>query len=266
MEQKRMPISKDFLIQEFQRIADHLEEDTNIYFIGGCALSLLDIKSATYDADIIIETPNEVQKFAEACEKAGYSSKYVLAAEHKFLYPGKVFDNIRTGLHIDVFNKRVVGKLVLSATMKERANKFADVGKLHMYTCSKEDVFLFKSLASVSRTRDVEDLELLYISGLDWKTIQEELTYQSQNFDPTLAVYFIESMDNFQEKKEITIPQKYLKPLLQLAESGQLGQFVRDFVHEGKTDDEILKALNGIYEKDRVLAEIKKQRASLKKD
>ena len=123
----------------------------------------------------------------------------------------------------------------------------------------------FKSLASRSRTRDLEDLESLYVSGLNWKVMREELLYQSITFDSRLSGFFVEMMKNFQEKKDLTIPKEYLKPLHDFADSAQLEQFVRDFIREGKQDTEILKALDEIYKKEKIMVEIEKQRPSLKK-
>lgn len=262
-----MPISREFLIREFEKIANNLEDEVSVYFIGGCALSLLDVKSSTYDADIIIETPNEMQRFSNACEKSGYTSKFQVSAEHKPLYPGKMYDNLQNQLHIDIFNKLVVGKLRLTPTMKERAKKFADLGNgnLHMYTCSKEDIFLFKSLASLARSRDLEDMELLYIAGLDWNIIRTEIIYQSENFNSRLSIYFMERMQDFQSKKEITIPKEYLQEIDKLAEKNELEEFVKSYISEKKTDEEIIKALADIYNQEMIISVIKKQRSDLQK-
>jgi nucleotide-binding universal stress UspA family protein len=144
--------------------------------------------------------------------------------------------------------------------MKERASKFADLGNLQIYTCSKEDIFLFKALASVSRTRDLEDLDLLYTSGLDWKIIRTEIIRQSNNFDPKLSVYFIETINLFQDQSEITIPKEFLKPIQELAEKTQLDAFVKTYLSEGKSSEEIVTALAEIFDKKAIMEAILKHK------
>ena len=260
MDDVRIPISKDFLLREFENISRNLDGEVNLYLIGGCALSLLQIKSSTYDADVIIETPTETEIFAKACQKSGYTSKYKVKSEHKGLYPDRLFDNPKTHLHIDIFTKLVVGKLRLTSEMKQRAIKFKDLGNLHIYTCSKEDIFLFKALAFRYRERDLEDLELLYTSGLKWNIIKTEILQQSAKLDSRLSIFFIEMIDEFQERRELTIPKEYLTPIRDLAEKTTLENFVRAYVQDGKSDGEILKALEVIFDQAAILEAIKRQK------
>jgi len=82
------------------------------------------------------------------------------------------------GLQFDLFVKQVMGGLRLSDSMKKRAEKHAQYGKLVVFLASREDIYLFKAITNRPFPRDYEDLVTLQQSGLDWKAATKE--YEEQ--------------------------------------------------------------------------------------
>jgi len=92
----------------------------------------------------------------------------------RYLHPAGRFS-------LDVFVKRVLGKLYLSETMALRAEpvkEFESHEFFGVYLVSKEDLFLFKSVTSAERVRDIEDLIVLVETGLGYDVIIQELERQ----------------------------------------------------------------------------------------
>jgi len=84
-----------------------------------------------------------------------------------------------------------------------RAELFKSYGKLSVYLLSREDVFLFKGLASEGRRRDLPDMQLLY-PNLDWKVIEKELA--SQALASELIGLFIRRLEEFQDTYRLDVP------------------------------------------------------------
>jgi len=86
-----------------------------------------------------------------------------------------------------VFVKRVLKGLYLSDSMIQRIEAISEFSQhefFKIYLISKEDLFLFKCVTPLERTRDTEDLITLIETGLDYNLIIEELKHQiSKNPD-----------------------------------------------------------------------------------
>ncbi len=83
--------------------------------------------------------------------------------------------------NLDVFVERVLKRLYLSESMIARAEipeEFSSHELFRIYLVSKEDIFLFKSITSIERVRDVEDLMMLVETGLNFEIIIQELKNQ----------------------------------------------------------------------------------------
>ncbi|TYT61746.1 hypothetical protein FYC77_12015 [Natrialba swarupiae] len=50
----RPTFGREYIENEFQRIADGLSEPLTVYLIGGGAMSLRDLKGATKDIDLVV--------------------------------------------------------------------------------------------------------------------------------------------------------------------------------------------------------------------
>jgi len=63
--------SEPTLTATLSSIAEQLEEETDIYLIGGGAMMFYGLKPATKDIDIVFLTPDSLTRFIDAAKKAG---------------------------------------------------------------------------------------------------------------------------------------------------------------------------------------------------
>ena len=68
---------------------------------------------------------------------------------------------------------------------------------------AKEDVFLFKSLASEARKRDLGDMRVIY-PNLDWAVIKEELS--SQELSNDLIALVVRRLEEFRSVYDLGVP------------------------------------------------------------
>ena len=107
------------------------------------------------------------------------------------------------GFHFDLFLKKVCGKLKLSSSMAGRAELYKEYNGLLVFLVSKGDIFLFKSLASEGRKRDLDDMKNLY-PNLDWELILREIKSQKLNEDNVYSI--IRRFEEFKRAYELDIP------------------------------------------------------------
>ncbi|BAA29484.1 hypothetical protein [Pyrococcus horikoshii] len=65
----------------------------------------------------------------------------------------------------------------------EIPQEFSSHRFFRIYLVSREDLFLFKSVTSIERVRDIEDLIVLVETGLDYEVIIRELENQLSKDD-----------------------------------------------------------------------------------
>ena len=187
---------------EFGKIGLRCKTLVRAYLIGGCAMSFRGLKETTKDADVVFKARGEYAAFCGALFGAQYFETTSVTGEHDKLESIKMYEN-RQGFHLDLFVGKVCGKMHLSDAMVKRAQAFKKYGVLEVYLLSKEDVFLFKALASESRTRDLADLKLLY-EGLDWNVIRQELA--SQKLSKQLSLHVARRLEAFQNEYQLDVP------------------------------------------------------------
>ena len=195
------------MIFEFNKLEKIFEQiklssKTNIFIIGGAAMLYHNIgRGQTKDIDVVLETKEDFDHFRNALKKAGFKTKA------KPLTHGKldIFEMLeQQDFRFDLFLKTVIKGFSLTKTMLKRADKIGNYKNLGVFICSKEDIFLFKSL-SAERENDIEDSIHLIKSKIDWNTIFEELKAQTglckdQDKKKRLAYYFIERLEDLKEK------------------------------------------------------------------
>ncbi|NJE26447.1 hypothetical protein E3E22_07425 [Thermococcus sp. MV5] len=176
-------ISELHLLEEKAKLLNF--EPVRVYLIGGGNLALRGLKSATKDIDIVVtnrgqsslleallETP--VPKLPVYLRQYRSQWDYDLGMSARYMHP-------LHGFNLDVFVRRVLNKLYLSESMVSRAEVPEDFESHEFFkVClvSREDIFLFKSITSMERVRDVEDLIALVETGLDYEIIIQELENQ----------------------------------------------------------------------------------------
>jgi hypothetical protein len=191
-----------YIDAELNRIGARIKKPLEIYLIGGCAMSFRGLKEFTKDVDIVFKSEKSHQSFCDALFGAQYHEPFTMKSEHEQLKAKRMFEN-KDGFHLDLFVKTVIGKLVLSESMAGRAEPYRQYGNLGVYLLSREDIFLFKGLASEGRRRDLPDMQALY-PGLDWRIIEREL--DSQKLSQELKKLFIRRLEEFNRVYKLDVP------------------------------------------------------------
>ncbi|MCX6778452.1 MAG: hypothetical protein NT157_06255 [Candidatus Micrarchaeota archaeon] len=192
----------EYIGRELTEIGIRVKKPIRIYLIGGCAMSFRGLKETTKDIDIVFKSKRDYEAFCDALFGAQYFEPVVIRAEHGKLNATRMYEN-KDGFHLDLFLKRVCMKMELSKGMEGRAEFHKQYGKMAVCLVSKEDIFLFKSLASERRKRDMSDMRALY-SNLDWKLVKEELL--SQRLSGELIELVIRRLEEFKTTYDLDVP------------------------------------------------------------
>jgi hypothetical protein len=195
-----MITSFDSIKNLFNEIDSVLKTNTNIYVIGGAALMFSKLKGFTKDIDLIAKTKSDYDSFMGAIKELGFKDTVLTVGAYML--------NISTTqgrgeARIDLFLERVCGKMHLSDNMVERSSSIFKGNKLGIFVCSKEDIFLFKSITM--RDGDVQDCGELIKSGLNWKIISNEMDYQLKFGEQIWLTHINERFIEL-EKKGFNIP------------------------------------------------------------
>jgi len=191
-----------YIDKELDEIGKRVKHPAKIYLIGGCAMSFRKLKETTKDVDIVFKNRSDYNTFCDALFGAQYYTPFTIKQEHEYLETTRVCEN-KDGFHLDLFIKKVCGKMVISDDMVKRAELYKKYGDLSVYLLSREDIFLFKALASAARKRDLDDMKLIY-PGLDWAAIQKELF--SQQLSSELIEHLICRLEEFSTSFELEVP------------------------------------------------------------
>jgi len=183
-------------------IGARVPKPVRIYLIGGCAMSFRKLKESTKDADIVFRSKEDYEAFNYALFGVQYFEPIKITNEYAHLEPMKMFEN-KDGFHLDLFVERVCGKMGLTRTIAERAEFYRSYGKMGVYLVSKEDIFLFKCLASEGRKRDLDDMKAIY-ANLDWKAMEKEI--EMQRFGAVHISHMRARLEEFRSKYGLDVP------------------------------------------------------------
>jgi hypothetical protein len=156
-------------------ISEYLENDINIYMIGGGAMIYYGRKAATKDLDLVFTEESSLNDFIKAAKKAGISQVNSLSKEYKNIGAWVILKAC-SGIQLDLFNKKVCNALSMKETVIKRAIHHRNYGRLHIYLMSPEDIVLFKGITE--RESDLEDIKILAESGINWNIVEEECLSQ----------------------------------------------------------------------------------------
>ena len=175
---KRRSFDKDYLQEEFDKLASKTNQTVTMFLIGGGGLAFYGLKDATKDIDIILGDVGELKTLTTALKKMSYKNpdSTVMIRAYSEIHANEILENAE-GFRWDMFVRKVCNALTFSDEMKSRAKQLWTKGKLKIQLVSKEDIFLFKGITE--READLDDMRLLAESGLDWKTIYQECRNQS---------------------------------------------------------------------------------------
>lgn len=166
-------------------------------------------KAATKDVDLIVETTEDAEELGRAFHKLGFDINIQPPTECKSLVDARILTESR-GMRVDIFVKIVCGKLVLSEGMRSRSDFHASMGNIALFICSREDIFLLKSVTE--RSRDLDDMVVLYRKGVNKQTLMNECEAQGKHDDIANGriweVFLSEKIEEMEEAYGISVPWK----------------------------------------------------------
>ena len=200
----RARFDREYIGSELGRIGRRLDTPITVYLIGGGAMAFRDLKTTTKDIDLVVTSGDDLRVLQAVLHDCGYEIVADPGEAYDTLGAQRIFEN-DDGCRIDLFNRQVVDKLVLSDGMRQRSESHLDTGRLTVALVSSADIFLFKSVAG--RTDDIEDLFGLVQTGLNFDTIADELTQQIDLLGQELFVSHInEALLELEAQYNVTTP------------------------------------------------------------
>jgi len=198
----RREFGRGYIGDEFSRIRTQLEDPLTVYLIGGGALAFEDLKDATKDIDIVVTDSKDLARLQNALTRLDYESVRDPDEAYQELGATLILEN-SDGCRIDIFNQQVVDKLIFSRGMQDRSHQLLSEDQLVVKTVSLEDVFLFKSVAG--RTGDIEDMNTLIQTGLDFDTILDEIHQQTELLGEALFITHVnEALIDLEDRFGVT--------------------------------------------------------------
>lgn len=166
-------------------------------------------KDATKDIDLILETPENAEELGCALQGLGFEINIQPPMECKSLVDAKIL-TVSRGMRVDIFVRTVCGKLVFSEGMRSRSEFYGDLGNLSLSICSREDIFLLKSVTE--RNRDLDDMVVLYRKGINKSTLLTECQFQSTHDDliggRIWEVFLLLKIEEMEARYGISVPWK----------------------------------------------------------
>lgn len=191
----------EYIHSELERIGDQLEAPVTGYLIGGGSMAFRELKETTKDIDLVVTDGDALRQLQVALLGCGYEVVEDPGEEYHELGAQRILEN-DDECRIDIFNRQVVDKLVLSEGMRERSVTHLESGKLTVALVSAEDIFLFKSVAG--RT---DDMFTLVQTGLDFDIVEVELEQQIDLLGQELFVSYVnEALVTLDERHNVTTP------------------------------------------------------------
>ncbi len=200
----RPTFGREYIQNEFQRITDGLTDPLTVYLIGGGAMSLRDLKGATKDIDLVVPDSEAYGQLWAVLMDLGYAEVQSLDDDYQALGATSCVENADE-CRLDIFNRQVANKLVLTDGMRERSEPFLGTDRLTVLLVSNEDIFLFKLIAG--RDDDIEDMNMLVQAGLDYDVVERELEAQIDRLgDDQFATFANGALIELEDRYGVTTP------------------------------------------------------------
>ncbi|NYT12720.1 MAG: hypothetical protein GKC03_09295 [Methanomassiliicoccales archaeon] len=225
-------LGREELIGALSRIGESLPRKVKVFMIGGGAMALRGEKVATKDVDIILTTDNDMELICESIRNMGFHHANRIPEGCEALVDAEIFEGDDRGVRFDLFLRRVCNGLELSEGMISRSDCYQTFGNLVLMLCSREDIFLLKSVTE--RNRDLEDMLILFRKGLDESLILQECAEQNNLINDQERIwesFLLVKLDEMEEEFEIRIPWKRRVRLV--AEKLMIRALILDKVREG---------------------------------
>lgn len=193
-----------YIRSELERIGQQLDESLTVFLIGGGAMAFRDLKNTTKDIDLVVSSGEDLGQLQAVLLEVGYDVVREPDDEYEALGAQRILEN-DDGCRIDVFNRQVIEKLLLSPGIRERSERYLDPGNLVVQLVSPEDIFLFKAVAG--RVDDIEDMFSLLQTDLDFDVVEAELETQIDLLEQELFVTYVnEALADLTEQHNVTTP------------------------------------------------------------
>ncbi|MCL2143326.1 MAG: hypothetical protein FWH44_03600 [Methanomassiliicoccaceae archaeon] len=161
----------------FTEISQFIEDDVNVYLIGGGALMYHKSKNVTKDIDIVVNSEKEFDVLLRSLKRIRFTSMLPDHDAYSRLSISQIFK--RDEFRIDMFCRTVCNKFSLSEGMIERARTVERFGRVSLHACSVEDILLFKCMTE--RKGDADDCVRINQEHLvDWEIVLREAREQSR--------------------------------------------------------------------------------------
>ena len=192
------------LIRDIDSFIDH---PVDIYLIGGGAMLYNKSKKKTKDVDFVVRSKESYDALISALKNMGFESiRPTPGMERTNISDMLSLDDYR----IDIFESRVCGMLGLSDGMADRSTLRIAYDKTRLFTCSSEDIFVFKSVTE--RTNDYEDcLRLIFSHDFDWTTVLNEIRSQYRAYVSPWVTYTTETVIRLSEEIDVPIRNEMIK-------------------------------------------------------
>lgn len=193
-----------YIRSELERIGEQLDAPLTVFLIGGGAMAFRDLKNTTKDLDLIVASGTDLSQLQATLLERGYEIVRAPDEEYEALGAQHILEN-DDGCRIDLFNRQVIDKLMLSDGIRKRCDRHLVSGNLTVALVSLEDIFLFKAVAG--RVDDVEDMFSLMQTGLDFDVIEAEVATQIELLEQELFVTYVnEALTDLTEQHNVTTP------------------------------------------------------------
>ena len=200
----RRRFGSEYLREEFKHLGDTLETPTKGYLIGGASMAFRGLKDATKDIDLVVRDGESLERFRHGLDSLGYETVQSPREAYAELGTKAILEN-DDGCRFDLFVMQVVGEVVFTAEMRDRCDPFMETGSLLVELVAPEDIFLFKSVAG--RTDDIDDMNTLVQTGLDFEAIEAEIDRQIEQRSRELFVTRIdESLGKLEQQFGVRTP------------------------------------------------------------
>lgn len=232
---------RKYLKNEIDKLDGVLTEHIKLYLIGGGSMSFQNLKDATKDIDVVVRSENDMSLLKSALAQMGYSVP-AIRGPYKQMQASAIMEN-KDGFRWDIFVNVVCGGLKLSDAMADRATNLFSMDRVSINMISLEDIFIFKSITS--RERDREDMYLLFLQGLDFNLIRDEITWQNDNsMSAAWVAFFFNGLEEVVERYSIVIP--FFDEFHDTAYSDMLSQMILDRLESGSATVEDLNRNFGV--------------------
>ena len=227
-----------------EKVGAVCKKKIHMYMVGGGAMALRGEKDATKDIDLIVRSQVEAGELKSALESLGFDVNTRHPRECHALVDATILSS-PTGLRADVFVGKVCNRLRLSEGMIRRAELVDRWGEVTLFICSREDIFLLKSVTE--RSRDLDDMITLFRKGLDRDIILGECDDQA---DPggmrkssVWEAFLLTKVEEMETRYGVDVPWK--RRLRSRAEMKLGAQRLLGLVEEGVDSVRVLSAEMG---------------------